>query len=76
MKYAIFIDGIRGGTMEFNDSKSGELLKKQMQIKLPNVSIKPLTTTAPKPKPRVAPNGSVGGMMVRKMIEAYEKNYK
>ena len=74
MKYAIFIDDIRGGTMEFNDSNSGELLKKQMQIKLPNVSIQPLTETAP--KPRVAPYGSMGGMMVRKMIEAYEKNNK
>lgn len=74
MKYAIFIDGIRGGTMEFNDSKSGEFLKKQMQTKLPNVSVKPLTTTVP--KPRVASNGSIGGMMVRRMIEAYEKNSK
>lgn len=75
MKYAIFIDGIRGGTMEFNDSKSGEYLKKQMQTKLPNVSIKPLTT-APKPKPRVAPYGSIGGQIVRQMIEQYERNYK
>ena len=74
MKYAIFIDGIRGGTMEFNNSKSGEFLKKQMQTKLPNVSIKPLTTTAP--KPRVAPYGSVGGQIVRQMIERYERNYK
>jgi hypothetical protein len=74
MKYAIFIDGVRGGTMEFNDSKSGEFLKKQMQTKLPNVSIKPLTQTAP--KPRVAPNDSIGGMVVRRMIEAYEKNNK
>ena len=74
MKYAIFIDGIRGGTMEFNDSKSGEFLKQQMQTKLPNVSIQPLTETPS--KPRVAPYGSMGGMMVRKMIEAYEKNNK
>lgn len=75
MKYAIFIDGVRGGTMEFNDSKSGEFLKKQMQTKLPNVSIKPLTTT-PQPKPRVAPYGSVGGQIVRQMIEQYERNNK
>ena len=74
MKYAIFIDGVRGGTMEFNDSKSGEYLKQQMQTKLPNVSIKPLTETTS--KPRVEPYGSMGGMMVRKMIEAYEKNNK
>ena len=75
MKYAIFIDGVRGGTMEFNDSKSGEFLKKQMQTKLPNVSIKSLTTT-PQPKPRVAPYGSVGGQIVRQMIEQYERNNK
>ena len=74
MEYAVFIDGIRGGTIKFNNTNSGEFLKKQMQTKLPNVSIQPLTKTAP--KPRVAPYGSMGGMMVRKMIEAYEKNNK
>lgn len=74
MEYAVFIDGIRGGTIKFNNTNSGEFLKKQMQTKLPNVSIQPLTTTAP--KPRVASNGSIGGMMVRRMIEAYEKNSK
>ena len=74
MKYAVFIDGVRGGTITFNDSNSGELLKKQMQTKLPNVSIQPLTQ--PSSKPRVASYGSMGGMMVRKMIEAYEKNNK
>ena len=74
MEYAVFIDGIRGGTITFNNTNSGELLKKQMQTKLPNVFIRLLTETAP--KPRVAPYDSVGGMMVRRMKEAYEKNNK
>lgn len=70
-QYAVFIDGVRGGTITFNDTSIGEELRAKMIDT--GLSIRELANDKPiSGNPRVSAHGSVGGLMVRKMIEAYE----
>ena len=80
--YAVFINGVRGGTITFNETKYGEELKMKMLGSTGAISIRQIyeddqyyremqRQTAPAPTSHNIP-GSIGGQMVRKMIEAYE----
>lgn len=67
-KYAIFIHGVRGGTIEFNDTEYGRELKCLLEEQ--GCSVKPLEET------RRISNGSrntVGGEVIRRMIANYER---
>ena len=81
--YAVFINGVRGGTITFNDSEYGEELKRKMLNSTGAISISQIheddryyqdmkRQMASTPTPRVATCGNIGGQMVRRMIEAYE----
>jgi hypothetical protein len=81
--YAVFINGVRGGTITFNETEYGEELKMKMLGSAGAISIRQINEddqyyqemkrqTASAPTPRVATCGSIGGQMVRKMIEEYE----
>lgn len=85
--YAVFINGVRGGTITFNETKYGEELKRKMLNSTGAISIRQIyeddryyqemkRQTAPAPTSRVTTCGSIGGQMVRKMIEAYEGKRK
>lgn len=70
-QYAVFINGVRGGTITFNNTSFGEELRTKMIDA--GLSIRELTNNKPTTEnPRIGTHGSVGGLMVRKMIEAYE----
>lgn len=83
--YAVFINGVRGGTITFNETEYGEALKMKMLNSTGAISIRQINEddryyqeikrqTASTPTPRIATYGNIGGQMVRKMIEAYEGN--
>lgn len=85
--YAVFVNGVRGGTITFNETKYGEELKMKMLNSTGAISIRQINEddryyqemkrqAASAPTPRVATCGSIGGQMVRKMIEAYEGKRK
>ena len=70
-QYAVFIHGVRGGTITFNNTSIGEELRVKMVDA--GLSIKALSNDKPiSENPRIGAHGSIGGLMVRKMIEAYE----
>ena len=75
--YAVFFNGVRGGTITFNDTENGEELKRKLLTLSPTVGLREIDETdrhyrEAHPTPRVATCGNIGGQMVRKMIEAYE----
>lgn len=75
--FAVFINGVRGGTITFNDTKFGEELKQKLLTLSPTVNISEIDETdrhyrEANPTPRIATCGSIGGQMVQRMIEAYE----
>lgn len=70
-QYAVFIDGVRGGTITFNNTSFGKELRAKMIDA--GLSIQELANDKRiAENPRIGTHGSVGGLMVRKMIEAYE----
>ena len=80
--YAVFVNGVRGGTITFNETKYGEELKMKMLNSTGTINIIQIheddryyqelkRETASAPTPRIATCGSIGGQMVRAMIEAY-----
>lgn len=85
--YAVFVNGVRGGTITFNETKYGEELKTKMLNSTGAISIKQIydddqylremkRQTASTPTVHTTSRGSIGGQMVRKMIEAYEGKRK
>ena len=81
--YAVFVNGVRGGTITFNETQYGEELKMKMLNSTGAISIRQINEDDryyqemkrhmdSAPTPRVATCGGVGGQMVRRMIEAYE----
>ena len=71
MKYAVFMWGVRAGTIEFNDNASGREL--EHVLKNEGFSIQPLTEPV---KVSRSSGGGIGAALVRQMIESYEKEYK
>ena len=75
--YAVFVNGVRGGTITFTDTEFGEELKQKLLTLSPTVNIRKIDETdrlyrEANPTPRVATYGNIGGQMVQRMIEAYE----
>ena len=75
--YAVFFNGVRGGTITFNNTDNGEELKRKLLTLSPTVTLREIDETdrcyrEANPTPRVATCGSIGGEMVRRMIDAYE----
>ena len=75
--YAVFINGVRGGTITFNNTSNGEDLKKKLFTLSPTVTLREIDETdrcyrEANPSPRINNPVGVGEQMVRKMIEAYE----
>lgn len=80
--YAVFVNGMRGGTITFNETEYGEELKMKMLNSTGVISIRQIheddryyqemkRQTTPTSSSLVAAPGGVGSQMVRKMIEAY-----
>ena len=75
--YAVFINGVRGGTITFNNTDNGEELKRKLLTLSPTVNLREIDETdrcyrEAHPSPRINNSVGIGGQMVRKMIEAYE----
>lgn len=79
--YAIFVNGVRGGTVVLNNSESGEELKQLLINLSPTLSIRHTDETdnfvreiknLPKKSNIVQNTCGIGGQMVKAMIEAYE----
>lgn len=66
-QYAIFIHGVRGATIEFNDTKFGEEVKALLEKN--GCSIKPIEKT----EKETNISGGIGAAMVRQMIANYER---
>lgn len=66
-QYAVFIHGIRGATIEFNDTEFGEEVR--ILLEKNGCSIKPIKKTEEK----VEASGGIGAAMVRQMIANYER---
>ena len=80
--YAIFIDGVRGGTITFANTQHGEELKDELMKLAPHISLAPVDekhdALIKEHCGSVAnsrPYGSVGGEMVRRMISQFETNF-
>ena len=79
--YAVFINGVRGGTITFNNTDNGEELKQKLLTLSPTVNLREIDETdrcyrEANPTPRINNANGIGGQMVRKMIEAYEGKRK
>lgn len=71
MKYAVFMWGVRAGTIEFNDNAGGRELKHI--LKNEGFSIQPLSESI---ETSHSSEGGIGGIMIQKMIASYAKNLK
>ena len=80
--YAVFINGVRGGTIAFQNTEYGEQLKEKFLMLAPTVSIRPIIgdedvyyremKTKEEYKRDSATAGGIGAAMVRQMIGKYE----
>ena len=79
--YAVFVDGVRGGTIAFQNTEYGNQLKEKLLTLAPTVSIRPIEDgedvycremKAEGGYRRNASAGGIGAAMVRQMIGKYE----
>lgn len=76
--YAIFIDGVRGGTITFANTQHGEELKDELMKLAPRISLALVDEKHDaliKEHCGSRPCGSVGGEMVRRMISQFETKF-
>lgn len=66
-QYAVFIHGVRGGTIEFNDTEYGKEVKEILEKN--GCSVTPIEETR-----RISQESQgIGAAMVRQMIANYER---
>lgn len=71
--YAIFIDGVRGGTISFPNTQFGEELKDELMKLAPRISLAPVNE---KHDVFIKEHcGSIGGEIIRGMISQFETKF-